>query len=178
MSEFLCHRESCDTCVDCIDEDDLYEDKSGRLAYCSEVCFSEDCSAHSKSFNEMRRLGFTYTVGDPTTEEKLHLLLRQRNSHIAHSFDEGDYDAYPGGWHWFWIPDLQELRLLAVDLEVEDVSEVEYYDWEEFMSFAHPVKGIALIQAYDFLSAQSVSMYISKEGLQMTTSPSEPDFQK
>ena len=177
MSEFVCHRVACNTWVDCDDEDDLYEDESGCSAYCSDACYSQACTECSQSFNALRSLGFTYTVGNAETEAQLLVLIRQRNPFVAHSFDEGDYDAYPGGWHWFWVPDLEDLKQLSAELDVEDLSEIEHYDWEEFMAFSHPVKGIALVQAYDFLSSLSLSVYISKDGLTSKSGPSEPDFQ-
>lgn len=176
MSSYICHRVSCDALI--AEEQAEWDGKSGRAAYCSGACFSQECSEHSQSFNKMRSLDFTYAVGDSNTEEQLLSLLKQRNPYIVETFDEGAIDEYPGGWHWLWIPDLEDLKEAAAYFEVEDLAEVDYSDWEEFMSFAHPVRGIALIQAYDFLSSMSMSVYISKDGLQMTTSPSEPDFQQ
>ena len=105
-------------------------------------------------------------------------ILKARNPYLVETFDEGDSYEYPGGWHWVWIPDLEDLKEAAAYFEVEDLADVDYSDWEEFMSFAHPVRGIALIQVYDFLSSLSMSVYISKDGLQMKTSPSESDFQQ
>lgn len=176
MSKYVCHRVSCDTLID--EDQAEWEEKSGRAAYCSDACFSQECSGHSQSFNAMRSLGFTYAVGDSTTEDQLLSILKQRNPYIVESFDEGAVDEYPGGWHWVWIPDLEDLKEAAAYFEVDDLADVDYMDWEEFMSFAHPVRGIALIQAYDFLKSTSVSFSLSEGELTMTTSPSEPDFQK
>ncbi len=176
MSQYVCHRVSCDTLID--EEQAEWDEKSGRAAYCSDACFSQECLEHSRIFNEMRSLGFTYAVGDSTTEDQLLSLLKERNPYMVETFDEGAVDEYPGGWHWLWIPDLEDLKEAAAYFEVEDLADVDYSDWEEFMSFAHPVRGIALIQAYDFLTSMSISVYISKDGLQMTTSPSETDFQQ
>ena len=176
MSQYVCHRVSCGTLID--EDQAEWEDKSGRAAYCSDACFSQECSKHSKFFNEMRSLGFTYVVGDSTTEDKVLALLKERNPYLVETFDEGAVDEYPGGWHWLWIPDLEDLKEAAAYFEVEDLADVDYMDWEEFMSFAHPVRGIALIQAYDFMSSTSVSFSLSQGEIKMTTSPSEPDFQK
>ena len=126
----------------------------------------------------MRSLGFEYVVGDASTEDKLLALLKQRNPYIVESFDEGTPDEYPGGWHYCWIPDLEDLKSAAEYFEVDDLADVSFYDWEEFMMFTHPVRGITLIQAFDFMSSMSMSVFVSTEGLTMITSPSEPDFQK
>ena len=178
MLEFTCCRIPCTTSVVSEDEDALYDDQTGRSAYCSEECYLEDCTEHSNSFNALRNLGFTYKVCDAASEEKLLAILKSKNPYIAHSFDEGDYDVYPGGWHWFWIPDLQDLSELAKAIDVEELAEIEYDEWEEFMAFSHPVKGIALIQAFDFLSSLSVSVFISQGELKTTQKPSHPDFQQ
>ena len=55
MSQYVCHRVSCDVLID--EEQAEWEDKSGRAAYCSDDCFSQECLGHSRSFNEMRSLG-------------------------------------------------------------------------------------------------------------------------
>ena len=176
MSQYVCHRVSCDILI--AEEQAEWDEKSGRAAYCSDACFSQECSDHSRFFNEMRSLGFTYAVGDSITEDQLLSLLKERNPYMVETFDEGAVDEYPGGWHWLWIPDLEDLKEAAAYFEVEDLADVDYSDWEEFMSFAHPVRGITLIQAYDFLSSTSVSFSLSQGEIKMTTSPSEPDFQK
>ena len=176
MSQYVCHRVSCDTLID--EDQAEWDDKSGRAAYCSDACFSQECSDHSRFFNEMRSLGFTYTVGDSVAEDNLLSLLKERNPYMVETFDEGAVDEYPGGWHWLWIPDLEDLKEAAAYFEVEDLADVDYMDWEEFMSFAHPVRGITLIQAYDFMSSTSVSFSLSQGEIKMSTTPSEPDFQQ
>jgi hypothetical protein len=176
MSTYICHRASCEVEID--EEQAEWEEKSGRAAYCSDACFSQTCSEESQFFNDTRDFGFTYVVGDPTTEDQLLSILKQRNPYIVESFDEGTPDEYPGGWHWVWIPDLEDLKEAAAYFEVDDLADVHFGDWEEFLCFAHPVRGIALIQAMDSLSAMSVSFTLSNGKVDMTSSPSEPDFQK
>ena len=176
MGTYICHRETCDALIG--EDQAEWDDKSGRAAYCSDACFSQDCAEHSQFFNDTRNFGFTYVVGDSTTEDQLLSILKQRNSYIVETFDEGAPDEYPGGWNWIWIPDLEDLKEAAAYFEVDDLADVDVSDWEEFLCFSHPVRGIALIQAIDSLSAMSVSFSLSQGEIKMTTSPSEPDFQQ
>ena len=172
MSNYICFR--CEVSIEEIEE--MYEDTSGRCAYCSDECFNKERQTHSKHITQAYSLAIPYSIGDAKSEEQLLMLLKQKNPYIAHSFDEGDPDQYPGGWHWFWVPDLEELQHLADDCGIE-MSEVEHYEWEEFMAFSHPVKGIALIQAFEFLQGLSVSVYLTKHGVELETKPSEASYQ-
>ena len=53
---------------------------------------------------------------------------------------------------------------------------IDYSEWEEFMMFTHPVKGIVLTQAWNRLQSLSISVYVANGKVEMRTSPSEPDF--
>jgi hypothetical protein len=185
MSEysFQCWNNSCGDTID-RDWDEVEEDTSGRMAYCSDDCFKEDCQRESKSFNDTRNINPPYTVGDEDSESLLLSMLKQRNPYIAHSIEEEEADTFAGNWHYIWIPDLEDLKTFAEETaeEGQDITEVmaniDYSEWEEFMMFTHPVKGIALIQAWNNLASLSMSIYISKGQIQMDTATSDPTFQQ
>ena len=137
------------------DWDEVEEDTTGRMAYCSEACFQEDCKKKSDAFNKTHRVSPPYVVGDAASEERLLAMLRQRNRYIAHSIEEEEVDSFSGNWHYIWVPDLEDLRAFAEEEaedgeDIEDVmAEIDHSDWDEFLAFTHPVKGIVLIQAWD-----------------------------
>lgn len=178
MSEysFECWNSSCGDEVD-RDWDEVEEDISGRMAYCSEDCFLEDCKREGDSFTQNRSFSPPYIVGDAASETRLLKMLKQRNQYIAHSIEEEEADSFAGNWHYVWVPDLEDLKILSEEID-ESMEDIDYSDWEEFMIFTHPVKGIALIRAWDSLSSLSISVYISKGKIEMDSSPSEANFQK
>ena len=88
-----------------------------------------------------------------------------------------DNDRYPGGWHWFWVPSLDELKSIADENGV-GLDEVKHNEWEDFMCQSHPVKGIALLHTFEALGGLSVSYSLKTDGtVAMDAEPSEPDFQ-
>ena len=183
MSEyrFQCWNKSCGDLVE-RDWDEVEEDISGRMAYCSQACFEEDCTNTGNRFNENYPHTTPYVVGNKESEENLLQRLRQCNPYIAHSIEEEEVDTFSGNWHYVWVPDLTELKAFAQEemAEGEDLNEamknIHYSDWEEFMMFTHPVKGIALVNAWERLQGLSISVYISQDTLKMHTTPSHPDF--
>ena len=183
MSEY---RFDCWNCRDMVerDWDEVEEDTTGRMAYCSESCFQEDCKKASDSFNQMRNFNPPYIVGDADSEARLLRMLRQRNRYLVHSIEEEEADSFAGNWHYIWVPDLEDLRAFAEEeaADGEDIeavmAELDYSDWEEFMMFTHPVKGIALIRAWDSLSSLSISVYLSNGKVALDSSPSHSDFQE
>ena len=177
---FSCWNRSCGDIID-RDWDEVEEDLSGRMAYCSQDCFVEDCQRVGREFNANRKMEPPYVVGDGDSEDRLMEMLRQRNPFVAHSIEEEEADSFAGNWHYIWIPDLEELKLFAEEIaeEGQDISDamagIDYSEWEEFMVFTHPVKGIALTKAWDRLQSLSVSVYVSNGKVEMRRSPSEPD---
>ena len=159
------------------DWDEVEEDTTGRMAYCSEACFQEDCKKKSDAFNKTHRVSPPYVVGDAASEERLLAMLRQKNRYIAHSIEEEEVDSFSGNWHYIWIPDLEDLQAFAEEID-QEMGDIDYSEWEEFMMFTHPVKGIALIEAWDALASRSISVYISKGKIELDSSPSHSDFQE
>jgi len=162
--------------------EDVEEDVSGRMAYCSEGCFVEDCKRESDAFQENRRLEPPYVVGDAASETKLLSMLKGLNPYIAHSIEEEEVDSFSGNWHYIWVPDLEDLRAFGEEVaqEGQDITEamagIDYSEWEEFIMFTHPVKGIALIQAWNQLQSRSISVYVSKGKVEMDVNPSNPNL--
>ncbi len=185
MSEytFLCWNQRCGDTVD-RDWGDVEDDVTGRMAYCSDDCFAEDCKREATSFNANRSMTPPYVVGDSDAEARLFSMLQSLNPYIAHSIEEEEVDTFSGNWHYLWVPDLADLRAFAEEdakegETVEQVmAEIDYTDWEEFLVFTHPVKGIALIRAWDQLQSRAVSVYVSKDQVVMETKPSASGFVK
>ena len=73
---------------------------------------------------------------------------------------------------------MEELKIFAEEIleDGQDIQEamasIDYSEWETFLVFTHPVKGLALIQAYNRLSNLSISVYISKGTVEMDSAPS------
>ena len=183
MSEysFSCWNEGCGDIVD-RDWDEVEEDVSGQMAYCSKGCFTEHCQKVSDRFNSNYKLETPYVVGNPESEARLYTHLRQINPYIAHSIEEEEIDTFAGNWHYVWVPDLEALKEFAQDVAVEGetvaqaMQNIDYSEWEEFLIFTHPVKGIALTQAWERLKGLSISVYVSKGEVRMDTAPSDSDF--
>jgi hypothetical protein len=185
MSEysFQCWNNSCGDAID-RDWDEVEEDTTGRMAYCSDDCFQEDCKRESDSFNKMRNFDPPYIVGNEDSEAQLLYMLKQRNPYLVHSIEEEAADDFAGNWHYIWVPDLEDLKSFAEEIATEGqaiteaMANIDYSEWEEFMIFTHPVKGIALIKAWDNLSSLSISVYFSTGQIQMDSTPSNSDFQQ
>ena len=178
MNHFQCWNSTCNNQISRAWED-VEDDTSGRMAYCSDGCFEEDCRRESDHFNSQHILTKPFVVGDPTSETMLFTTLQQfKNPYIAHSIEEEEADQFAGNWHYIWVPDLEELKIFAEEIleDGQDIQEamasIDYSEWETFLVFTHPVKGLALIQAYNRLSNLSISVYISKGTVEMDSVPS------
>ena len=184
MNHFLCWNSACKNQLSRSWEE-VEEDISGRMAYCSDGCFEEDCNRESDRFNSaytLVNLTKPYVVGDSVSEAALFASLQLKNSYIAHSVEEEEADRFAGNWHYIWVPDLEELKDFAEEVKEEGqdtkeaMANIDYSEWEEFLVFTHPVKGIALIQTYNRLSNLSISVYVSKGDVEMDTAPSNPNL--
>ena len=78
MSEytFQCWNSSCGDMVD-RDWDEVEEDISGSMAYCSEDCFQEHCKSVGDGFNSRCRMKPHYKVGDDASELQISTALKQ-----------------------------------------------------------------------------------------------------
>jgi len=185
MSEysFPCWNEGCGDIVN-RDWDEVEEDVSGQMAYCSKGCFSEHCQKMSDRFNSRYTLEAPYVVGNAQSEEQLFTRLKEVNPYIAHSIAEEEVENFSGNWHWIWVPHLEALKEFAQEVAQEEetieqvMQSIEHSEWEEFLAFTHPVKGIALIQVWERFQDRSLSMYMSQGKLNVETSPSASAFMK
>ena len=111
--------------------------------------------------------GQPYVVGDADSEARLFAKLKALNPYIAHSIEEEEVDEFSGNWHYIWIPDLEDLKAFAEEIAEEGqeiaqvMADIDYSEWEAFVTSTHPVKGIALIQAWNQLRNLSSSVYVS-----------------
>ena len=178
---FLCWNDGCGDMVDRT-WDEVEEDVSGRMAYCSQGCFSEHCTMVGEQFQGNHPQDPPYVVGLSESEERLFTRLRQINPYIAHSIEEEEVDTFSGNWHYIWLPDLEELKAFAQEVaeEGQDISQamagIDYSEWDEFVMFTHPVKGIVFTKAWEFLQGRSVSLYAVSNQVEMQVKPSEPNF--
>ena len=162
---FDCWNNGCGDIVE-RDWEEVEEDVSGVMAYCSKGCFLEDCRNASMRFNKNYRAKEPYIVGDSASEEQFLKNLKKLNPYIAHSIEEEEEDTFSGNWHYIWIPDLEALKEFAQEVAEDGQSisaamrEIDYSEWEEFIMFTHPVKGIALINAWEGLQGRSASSYV------------------
>ena len=164
------------------DWDEVAEDTSGRMAYCCESCFQEDCTRASNGFNQNRSIKPPYKVGDEASEAQLLAMLKTLNPYIAHSVEEEEVERFSGNWHYIWVPDLEDLQDFAEEIATdgqtiaEVMADIDYSDWEEFLVFQHPVKGMALLEAWNHLHSRSISLYIAKGSLQMDIVVGNPPY--
>ena len=184
VNHFPCWNSACKNELS-LSWEEVEDDISGRMAYCSEGCFEEDCKRESDHFNSaysLVNLTKPYVVGDSASEAALFSALQLKNSYITHSVEEEEADRFAGNWHYIWVPDLEELKEFAEEIKEEGqdiknaMGNIDYSEWEEFLVFTHPVKGIALIQTYNRLSNLSISVYVSKGNVEMDTAPSNPNL--
>ena len=163
-------------------EDALERCTTGRQAYCSDGCFRHDCERVNEHCQRFRRWEPPYVVGNTDAEQRLEKRLFDLNRHTR-IMDDGEGTDYPGGTLWYVeVPNMVEVRQWASEIidehETIDQAIEEVLSWAEHDCkwYFHPVKGIALVNAWDDLQSLSVQFGFRDGVVQSESTPSNIDY--